>query len=109
METESTVAETAVAASDQLVNALEDDLCMMVSRRAAWSSIGVAKTVVTVAHQRLAKRISTSMRRLGIAVKTKAKHLGIHFAPGGRTRELHGRESRWAALDFKEKASCAAW
>ena len=84
--TERTVAETVVAASDQLVKALEDDLCMMVSRRTAWSTTGIAKTVATVGHRRLAARVSTSMRRLGIAIRAKAKHLGVHFTPGGRTR-----------------------
>ena len=85
-------------ASEQLVNMLENDLCMMVSRRQAWSVTGAAKTVLAVSHRRLAMRLSTSMRRLGIAVKRKAKHLGVHFAPGGRTRELQAKRSRWAAL-----------
>ena len=76
---------------------------MVVFRRSAWSSAGIGKTVATVGRRRLAMRISTSLRRRGVAVKRKPKHLGIHFAPGGRTRELHGSSSRWAALSLRRK------
>ena len=34
---------------------------------------------------------------LNVAVKSKAKHLGVYFALGGRTRELTSGHSRWAA------------
>ena len=96
--TETSVAATIVAAADFLVEALENDLSMVVSRRPTWSDAGVAKTLATVRNWRLAKLISTPMRRLGIAVKCKAKDLGVHFGLGGRTRELTSRRPRWAAI-----------
>ena len=42
--TETSVATTIAAATDFLVEALENDLSMVVSRRPTWSDAGVAKT-----------------------------------------------------------------
>ena len=37
-------------------------------------------------HNTIARAVSTSMRRMGIQVKTKAVHLGVPFRLGGKTR-----------------------
>ena len=66
--TETSVAASIAVASDQLISELESTLSMVVSRRAPWATDGVAESVATVGSQRLASRISTSMRRLGIAI-----------------------------------------
>ena len=94
------VASTAAQASEQLVHALEDELSMVVSRRQPWASEGPGKTVAT-ATRGVAVGFLTTMRRLGIIVQRKAKHLGVHFGPGGRTRDLPGKSSRWAAATHR--------
>ena len=97
VEHEETVATTLAACIDELIHMLEDDLGMKVSRRETWSGSGKAKTVVAVSSQALARRMTTSMRRLGIAIARKAKHLGIDFGPGARTRSTLNKNARWAA------------
>ena len=57
---------------------------MIVSRKESWSSCGVGKTVVAIGSRRLEARVRTSMRRLGITVKSKAK--------------LAGKKSRWLSI-----------
>ena len=94
---ESSVAAVISGASDLLVTMLEDDVSMIVSRRSPWAGEGEGKSVATATGS-VARRISTSMRRLGILVKAKNKHLGVHFAPGGRTRDLVGGSSRMASV-----------
>ena len=94
---EEMVATTLAACTDDLIHMLEDDLDMKVSRRESWSKSGKAKTVVAVSSQALARRMTTSMKRLGIAIARKAKHLGIDFGPGARTRSSLNKRSRWAA------------
>ena len=89
------VASTLARSTDALIQMLEDELCMQVSRRQAWSSTGRAKTVATVSNAALGKLLATPMRRMGIVINKKAKHLGIQFGPGGRTRDLPGAQSRW--------------
>ena len=95
--TSTAVASVAAQASEQLVQELEGELSMVVSRRQPWASSGPGKTVAT-ATRGVASGFLTTMRRLGIIVQKKAKHLGVHFGPGGRTRDLSGRSSRWAAV-----------
>ena len=90
------VASVAAQAAEQLVQTLEGELSMVVSRRQPWASEGPGKTVAT-ASRGVATGFLTTMRRLGIIVQKKAKHLGVHFGPGGRTRDLPGKASRWAA------------
>ena len=85
------------AATSELVGLLEDGLAMKVSRRDSWATSGQGKTIAAASSQQLARRLSTPMRRLGVQIKTKAKHLGVMFAPGARTREPPRRQSRWAA------------
>ena len=38
------------------------------------------------------------MRRLGIVVREKTKHLGVHLALESRTRDLAGKSSRMGAV-----------
>ena len=93
---EEAVAVTITACTDDLIQCLEDDLDMKVSRRQQWSNTGKAKTMVAVSSYSLARRLATPMRRLGIQVTRKAKHLCIEFRPGARTR-VTPTSSRWAA------------
>ena len=37
------------------------------------------------------------MRRIGIATLSRAKHLGIHFGPGPKTKEGKAGAVRWVA------------
>ena len=83
-------------ATNSLVEQLEDGLRMQVSRRETWSSEGQGKTVAVASSRSLVRALSTPMRRMGIQLKSKAKHLGVLFTPGSRTREPRGQTSRWA-------------
>ena len=94
--TETEICSGLVQATDHLVSILEGGLDMQVSRREAWSTAGQTKTVTVASSRPLAKSLSTPMRRLGILMKTKAKHLGVEFTPGSRTREPRREKSRWA-------------
>ena len=94
---EDMVATTLAACTGELIHMLEDELGMKVSRRECWAKRGNAKTVVAVSSQALARRLSTSMRRLGVVIARKAKHLGVDFGPGARTRSTLSKKSRWAA------------
>ena len=94
--TEREICSSLVQATDHLVSILEGGLDMQVSRREAWSTAGQTKTVTVASSRPLAKSLSTPMRRLGILMKTKAKHLGVEFTPGSRTREPRREKSRWA-------------
>ena len=85
------------AATSEIVQILEDDLAMKVSRRSTWATHGDGKTIAAASSQALTRRLSTPMRRLGIQMKNKAKHLGVLFGPGARTREPPRRASRWTA------------
>ena len=80
--------------TEQLIDHLEGHLCMVVSRRKEWASTGKGKTVAAASTALAARLLSTPMRRLGIQLRRKAKHLGIDFAPGARTRQRL-RHSRW--------------
>ena len=91
------VATVLAAATDMLVQILEDDLHMKVSRRERWAIAGKAKSTVAVSCPKVKGRISTTMRRLGILITQKAKHLGIEYGPGARTRAPKGARSRWTA------------
>ena len=82
--------------TDDIIGRLEQDLGMKVSRRDTWAKTGKAKTVVAVSSSKLAQRLATPMRRLGALVVRKAKHLGIEFRPGARTRTTPS-SSRWVA------------
>ena len=64
------------AATAEIVEMLEGDLAMRVSRRERWASCGEGKTIAAASSSSLARRLSTPMRRLGVQVKSKAKHLG---------------------------------
>ena len=59
---------------------------MEVSRRNQWSTFGEGKAVVAATDKRVCKAIGTTMRRLGVQVQSKAKHLGVQFQLGGRRR-----------------------
>ena len=91
------VASTLAQSTDSLIQMLENDLQMQVSRRQAWSKSGKAKTIATVSTAALGRLLSTPMRRMGIVMARKAKHLGKQFGPGGRTRDLKGARSRWVS------------
>ena len=91
------VAAVLAAATDMLVRILEDDLSMKVSRRERWAIIGKSKSMVAVSCPKVKGKISTTMRRLGILVTQKAKHLGIEYGPGARTRAPSGAKSRWVS------------
>ena len=86
-----------VTATGMVIKLLEEDLCMVVSRRSQWATEGKGKTEVAVTDPRVHSAIKTSMRRLGIKIKSKATHLGIAFRPGARTRTPALEASRWAA------------
>ena len=90
------VVQCMAQATEQLVDHLEGQLLMQVSRRERWASDGKGKTVVTASSQAALRRLSTPMRRLGIQLKNKAKHLGVVFTPGARTRQGAKTASRWA-------------
>ena len=51
-----------------LIETLEDKLQMKVSRRDQWASTGKGKTVAAVSSAKLARAVSTSMRRIGVIV-----------------------------------------
>ena len=76
---------------------------MTVSRREQWASKGPGKTIAAASSAALARRLTTSMRRMGIQMKSKAKHLGILFGPGARTREPSGRGLGWAENAARRK------
>ena len=59
---------------------------MEISRRNQWSSIGSGKSVDANACPRVRSAVSTSMRRVGIKVQSKASNLGVLFQPGARTK-----------------------
>ena len=88
------VATLMAACTDDIITALEDDLEMKVSRRDPWASSGKGKTIAAVSSRTLERRVTTSMRRLGVAVTLKAKHLGVLVGPGAKTKE-GGSKSRW--------------
>ena len=74
---------------------------MIVSRRREWATEGKGKTVAAAS---LATRmLTTPMRRLGIRLRRKAKHLGIAFGPGAKTRQGRTKNSRW--VDNAKRAS----
>ena len=91
------------ASTAEIIEVLEDDLGMMVSRRDSWASSGNAK-IVSAATPGLHRRVLTSMRRLGILVASKTKHLGAYFGPGAKTREGRSAQSRWT-----QNAARRAW
>ena len=80
------VASTITRASVELVESLEKELSMRVSRRDSWQSYGAGKTVLATSARVVARIVATSMRRLGIQAKTKASHSGVPFWLGGKTR-----------------------
>ena len=88
------VAHTSASCTEELTLALEN-LDMKVSRREPWASIGDAKTAIAVSHRSLASIVATLMRRLGVLVTRKAKHLGVEFGPGARTRVGDSKRPRW--------------
>ena len=92
-------------ATEQLIDHLEGSLCMVVSRRKEWASEGKGKTVAAASTALAARLLSTPMRRLGVQLRRKAKHLGIDFAPGARTRQGL-TNSRW--VQNARRASGAA-
>ena len=89
------VASVMASCTDRTIEMLEDELLMVVSRRQQWTTVGKAKTIATASTPLLERRLLTPMRRLGIIVARKAKHLGVQFGPGGRTKDPSGRNSRW--------------
>ena len=88
------VAAVLAQCTSDLIATLEDDLQMTVSRRSQWANSGKAKTVAAVSSAKLGRALSTSMRRMGILVARKAKHLGVMHGPGARTRAT-GQQVRW--------------
>ena len=97
----SVVAAVMAACTDDIITALEDDLDMKVSRRESWSSSGTAKTVAAVSCRVLERKVTTSMRRMGVAVARKAKHLGTIFGPGAKSKTGNAKSSRWAKIASK--------
>ena len=90
------VAHTLASCTDDLIHALEEDLDMVVSRREPLATIGKANTAVAVSHRALASRIMTLLRRFGTLVTRTAKHLGVDFGLGARTRAGISKHSRWS-------------
>ena len=88
------VAAVLAQCTSDLIATLENDLQMTVSRRSQWANTGRGKTVAAVSTARLGRALSTSMRRMGILVARKAKHLGVMHGPGARTRAT-GQQVRW--------------
>ena len=89
--------------AEWLIDYLESRLKMQVSRRQRWASEGNGKTVVTPSSKAAVQRLSTPMRRLGVQMRCKAKHLGVVFAPGARRKQGLVMHSRW--IDNAKKAA----
>ena len=85
------------AATSKIAELLEAGLAMKVSRRQRWASHGETKTIAAASSGTLARWLNTPMRKLGVQIKSKAKHLGVTFRLGARTREPPRKSSRWAA------------
>ena len=81
--------------TEQLIDHLEGNLCMVVSRRREWATEGKGKTVAAASSALASRMLTTPMRRLGIRLRSKAKHLGIAFGPGAKTRQGRAKNSRW--------------
>ena len=93
----SAVAEAITNITGEVVESLEQELKMKVSRREQWASDGPGKTVLAVNDARVRSAVTTSMRSLGMKIQGKAAHLGMQFQPGARTQAPTFDQSRWAA------------
>ena len=91
------VAAALTGCINDTIDMLEGQLCMVASRRQQWASTAKAKTIAFASSHRLASRLHTPMRRMGIVIDLRAKHLGINFRPGAKTRGGGARHGRWAA------------
>ena len=73
-----------------------------VSRRQRWANEGKGKTIAVASSSLARKRLMTPMKRLGIQMRVKAKHLGVSFRPGAKTRQ------GLAGSRLVENAKCTA-
>ena len=91
------VAEAITSITGEVVESLEQERMMKVSRREQRASDGEGKTVLAVSDARVKSAVATSMRRLVIEMQGKASHLGMQFQLRARTRAPTFDQSRWAA------------
>ena len=77
------VAKEIQSVTNETVHLLENVLGLKVSRKADWSRSGEGKSEAATSSVLLCSRIATGMKRLGIRVRGKVKHLGVAFRPGG--------------------------
>ena len=64
------VQDLLAAATTEIVELLEGDLAMKVSRRDKWADFGDGKTIAAASSRSLARRLNAPMRRLGVQLKT---------------------------------------
>ncbi len=92
--TESSVVADLTAAVRELIDALEGDLDMVISRGAPWEPTVDTKSVVVAGSPALRQRISTPMRAVGFHVRRHAKNLGIDYAPMSRAGKRSVQQAR---------------
>ena len=73
---EDDVARALPRLAERVVTALEDDLCMEVSRDSEGTE---GKTVAQASSRSLDQKLRKPLRKLGVKVKEKVKNLGVHF------------------------------
>ncbi len=79
--TEAAVHSDLAGATRELLDILEGDLGMVISRGAPWRPTEDTKSTVVVGDPSLRRRIGTSMRAVGFHVRRQAKNLGVDYAP----------------------------
>ena len=81
-----TVAAILPSSTSWLIDRLEVDLDMRVSRAKPWGRDGSKKTVATFSSKNLHQRLEPTMRALGVATPAQVKLLGCDFAAGKVTK-----------------------
>ncbi len=92
--TESSVVADLTAAVRDLIDVLEGDLDMVISRGAPWRPTADTKSVVVAGSPALRQRISTPMRAVGFHVRRHAKNLGVDYAPMSRAGKRPVQQAR---------------
>ena len=91
-------ADTAVEATRCLIDMLEDDLAMEVSRT-TWGAQGqLGKSVFLCSHARMRQRMCRHMAGMGIRYSTRERYLGVDCYGCGRGRGTSTRAQRMATL-----------
>ena len=94
---------TLVAATAHCINRFENLLGMKVSRGRKWFVPSNVKSVALGSTHLARRRLTTSMKALGIPVVKHTKNLGVDYAPGTLARRRLVLASRWKKVKNKGK------